>query len=98
MGPAAPSRLKQCGWLLPTLLGILLGLLPHLAQRVAHGTWLFIGDNDDLYYAMIARTPFRGAWSLRDPIANAREAIDAPYAWGLFVPAAKIAAIFGDTP
>jgi hypothetical protein len=93
-----PSGLLPRAWLWPTLLGVLLGLLPHLTQRVVHGTWLFLGDNDDVYYAMIARAPFWHGWSLRDPFANAREAIGVSYAWGLFVPMAKIAAIFGDTP
>jgi len=85
-------------WLWPALWGGLLGILPHLTQRVAHGTWAFQSSYDDHYYAMIARGPISGAWSLRDPFANTTEAIGVSYAWGLFVPMAKIVAWFGEGP
>src|SRR5882724_2449143 len=85
-------------WLLPAIVGAFLGLMPHLAQRLHYGTWTFLGDNDDVYYAMIARAPFFGGWSLRDPFASAIESIPVSYAWGLFVPLAKLAALFSDGP
>lgn len=89
---------KKLAWLLPAVLAMLLGSLPHLAQRLKYGTWAFLGDNDDAYYAMIARAPFHGGWSLRDPFASAAETVRVSYAWGLFVPMAKLASVFSDGP
>jgi hypothetical protein len=82
----------------PVILGGLLGVLPHVVQRFANGTWVLQTSFDDHYYAMIARAPIAGAWSLRDPFANATESTSVSYAWGLFVPMAKLVAWSGGGP
>jgi hypothetical protein len=95
---AKPRCVGKWLWLYPVVLGGLLGVLPHLAQRLANGTWVLQTSFDDHYYAMIARAPMAGAWSLRDPFANATESTSVSYAWGLFVPMAKLVAWVGGGP
>lgn len=100
LGSAAnvAAKRERWAWLIPVLIGALLGAMPHLVQRLARGTWTFLGDNDDAYYSMIARAPFYGSWAVRDPFASTVEAIRVSYAWGLFVPVAKLASLLGDSP
>jgi hypothetical protein len=95
-GSSSERSRWSCWW--PVAWAIFLGILPHVSQRFAHGTWLYLADDDDHYYSMIARAPFFGSWALRDPFASTREAIGVSYAWGLFVPMAKLVALVASNP
>jgi hypothetical protein len=71
---------------LAMLAGVLLAVLPHLATRAAYGTWDFLADLDDVFYAEQARPAYHGEFEMRDPQCRSGDHVPSPYAWWQYVP------------
>ena len=68
------------------VVGLGLAIAPHLATLARSGTLDYLADHDDILYLTIARVPFSGEWTLRDPFARKSDAIPTIYPWAQFVP------------
>src|SRR5690348_4961370 len=72
-------------------LGLVLGVLPHLATLSRYGTLEFLCDNDDTAYLAVARAPYHGEPGLCDPfLGRWEQAPPSLYPWALFVPLARL--------
>ena len=76
--------------LLCGFVGLVLSVAPHLAMFVRFGTLEFLGDGDDVYYLAVARAPYDGESSLRDPLSGSWESRPTLYAWLQFAPLALL--------
>ena len=85
------SRFDVAACLSCCVLGLILAIEPHLAMCFQNGALDYLADNDDVLYLTIARPPYHGEWTLRDPFLPQRESMPTLYAWTQFVPLSKLA-------
>ena len=89
------ARSDVAAALLCALVGLILAVAPHLAMFARFGTFEFLGDGDDVYYLALARAPYDGEASLRDPLSGSWENRPTLYAWLQFAPLALLARSIG---
>ncbi len=77
------------------VIGMVLAVAPHLAMLAAHGSLLYLGDGDDVFYTVISRAPYRGEHGLSDPFQPARSPRQTLYPPLPFVPLAKLTRLLG---
>jgi hypothetical protein len=73
-------------------LSVVLAVIPHAVSFFEYRTPVFLANGDDQYYLAIARLPYFGEWSLRDPFNSASSHDPTLHAWAMFVPFAKATA------
>ncbi len=77
------------------IVGLLLAVAPHLAMWAVHGSLLYLGDGDDVFYTVLSRAPYRGERGLSDPFQPARSPRQTLYPPLPYVPLAKLTRLLG---
>lgn len=83
--PPDPRRDLLAG-LACAFVGLVLAVAPNLAVLARHGTILFLADADDAYYLSIARAPYYGEPSLRDPYLPPSRRVPTLHTSAMFTP------------
>lgn len=78
--------------------GLALAVAPHVATLVVYGTPEYLADGDDVFYLSVARIPYRGELTLRDPFCGPWEPRPSLYSWLQFVPPALLTRALGLGP
>jgi hypothetical protein len=94
------KKALRCGSVVPFALCLVtalgLALLPLLLWRWSLGNWIYIADNDNLYYLELAARIYHDhGWHLSDPVIAGGWT---PFPWMQFVPAAMLARTIGLGP
>lgn len=92
------SRADGLACLACVLVGGVLAVAPHLATLAQQGTLAYLADGDDVLYLAVARVPYHGENTLRDPFCRPTEHVPCLYSWLQFVPLAKLARWVGLPP
>lgn len=95
--PDRSSR-RPTGWDAVALFGCVivataLAVSPHFATLRRNGTLDYLADGDDVLYLSIARAPYWGESSVRDPFASPEDRVPSLYSWMQFVPLAELARV-----
>lgn len=75
------------------IVATVLAASPHFATLRRNGTLDYLADGDDALYLSIARAPYWGESSVRDPFASPEDRVPSLYSWMQFVPIAKLARV-----
>ena len=75
------------------IVAVMLAVSPHFATLRRNGTLDYLADGDDALYLSIARAPYWGESSVRDPFASPEDRVPSLYSWMQFVPLAKLTRI-----
>jgi hypothetical protein len=65
---------------------IMIAIAPHLDRLIRLGDPTYLESGDDVIYLAVARAPFYGESSLRDPFAAPSRHLPTAFAWAQFVP------------
>jgi hypothetical protein len=87
------SRIDLAFALSCAVLGCLVAVMPHIANRIAYGSWEYISSHDDLLYIAFSKGAYWGGSSLRDPFIDSSRNVPTLYSWLQFTPFAKLAAV-----
>jgi hypothetical protein len=80
------------GLLACVAVSMVLAVIPHAVTFFEYRSPAYLANGDDQYYLAIARLPYFGEWSLRDPFSPTSSHDPTLHAWVMFVPFAKATA------
>ncbi|MBN8629007.1 MAG: hypothetical protein J0M17_26335, partial [Planctomycetes bacterium] len=78
-----------CSWIycLPVIgAAVMIAIAPHIDRFIRLGDPTYLESGDDIIYLAIARAPYYGESSLRDPFAPPARQLPTPFAWTQFFP------------